>query len=162
MPFDLSILALAAAATVSGLVAGVFLTFSDFVMRGLGAATPSAGMAAMQGINRKVYGSVFLVLFMALAPAAIALALWSLAVLPQSAALWTVAGAAAYVVGVFGVTVMRNVPMNKRLDVLAAESAGGQAYWAEYEQRWTGWNHVRTLASAATTICFVMALAIAA
>ena len=162
MPLDLSILALAAAATVSGLVAGVFLTFSDFVMSGLGAATPAAGMAAMQGINRKVYGSVFLVLFMALAPAALVLALFSLAALPPAVALWSVAAAFIYITGVFGVTAIRNVPMNKRLDVLAAESTDGQAYWADYAQRWTGWNHVRTLAALATTLCYVMAFASAA
>lgn len=38
-----------------GLVAGVFLTFSDFVMRSLGAVTPASGIAAIQSINRRVY-----------------------------------------------------------------------------------------------------------
>ena len=37
----------AAASVAAGLVAGVFLTFSDFVMRSLGAAAPAAGMEAM-------------------------------------------------------------------------------------------------------------------
>ena len=50
------------AVIATGLVAGVFLTFSDFVMRSLSASEAIAGAEAMQEINRKVYGSIFLTL----------------------------------------------------------------------------------------------------
>lgn len=43
----------------SALVAGVFLAFSDFVMRGLIKATPTSGIESMQAINRPVLRSVF-------------------------------------------------------------------------------------------------------
>ena len=58
------LLATQLAVIATGLVAGVFLTFSDFVMRSLAASEAIAGAEAMQEINRKVYGSIFLTLFL--------------------------------------------------------------------------------------------------
>ena len=49
---------LIALAMATGLLAGVFLTFSDFVMESLLASKASAGTEAMQIINRKVYHSL--------------------------------------------------------------------------------------------------------
>jgi hypothetical protein len=58
----------AGTAFAMALVAGVFMAFSDFVMRSLRVAAPGAGIEAMQQINREVYGSVFLVGLLGLVP----------------------------------------------------------------------------------------------
>ena len=61
----------------SAIVAGVFLTFSDFVMQSLAAANPAGGIQSMQIINRKVFKTVFMVLLLgmsALSPALISYA----------------------------------------------------------------------------------------
>lgn len=147
---------LAAAAIATGLVAGVFLTFSDFVMRSLNAAEPAAGMEAMQLINRKVYGSFFLAMFMAMAPLSAVIAVYAFGFTSGALTAWLIAGALFYVVGVFGVTVVRNVPMNKRLDRIdiAREGAGG--YWPAYVRDWTWWNHVRTFASFGAASCYLV------
>lgn len=50
------------------LVAGVFQSFSDFVMRGLIFAEPVGGAQSMQMINRTVMRSVFIILLLGLAP----------------------------------------------------------------------------------------------
>ena len=42
------------------LLAGVFLSFSDFVMRSLAATQPAGGIEAMQQINRKVFRTLFI------------------------------------------------------------------------------------------------------
>ena len=60
MQYSWVVAGLVATTVATGLVAGVFLTFSDFVMRSLRAAEPAAGMDAMQWINRVVYRSVFM------------------------------------------------------------------------------------------------------
>ena len=49
---------------VCGLVAGVFLTFSDFVMKSLAASRPASGIESMQIINRKVFKTVFMALLL--------------------------------------------------------------------------------------------------
>ncbi|MGB5213773.1 MAG: hypothetical protein WBN88_09045, partial [Anderseniella sp.] len=66
MTDDLILIACAAAVVACGLIAGVFLAFSDFVMKALFAASPASGIEAMQLINRKVYGSVFMALLIAM------------------------------------------------------------------------------------------------
>lgn len=144
------------AAVASGLVAGVFLAFSDFVMRSLRAATPAGGIESMQIINRKVYGSVFLTLLMGMA--AVSALLTALAYLRVSgpASIWIFAGGASYLIGVFFVTMICNVPMNKRLGAMDHNAAVTASYWAEYVSSWTFWNHVRSVASAGATICFVV------
>ena len=53
--------ALTVAGFLMALIAGVFLSFSDFIMRGLAQAAGTEGPAAMVGINRTVYHSIFMV-----------------------------------------------------------------------------------------------------
>jgi len=140
----------------STLVGGVFLAFSDFVMRGLGAAETSAGVDAMQQINRVVYRSVFLTTFMALVPASIGLAAYGW---------WTEAGnltiliaaGVTYFVTVFLVTAFGNVPMNQQLDPMALGEQTTEAYWQLYLSRWTIWNHIRTIGCVATGVCYFVA-----
>ena len=62
-------------------------------------------------------------------------------------------------VGMFVVTMLFNVPRNNALDASDPAAPAGQALWARYWKEWTAWNHVRTLASTAALILFVMALA---
>jgi uncharacterized membrane protein len=49
--------------------------------------------------------------------------------------------------GSFMVTILCNVPLNKALASVPAESPETSGLWASYLSRWTAWNHVRTLAS---------------
>lgn len=162
MAIDWIIIACLAMGLSCALVAGVFQSFSDFVMRALIAAAPSAGMESMQMINRTVFRSVFLVMLLGLAPASLAFAAYALLYPIGAGASWIIAGAAIYVAGVFLVTMLGNVPMNNRLDRMETGSAGAADYWQIYGSRWTQWNHVRTLGSLAAAICFLVAAVAAA
>jgi len=146
----------AAVVVAHGLVAGVFLTFSDFVMRSLRSVSPESGIAAMQAINRTVYGSFFLAMFMGLAAVSLVLVIGAVFFAGGVAATWIGAGGALYIVGVFLVTVIVNVPMNKRLDAMDHVAAETAAYWTEYAVTWTRWNHVRSFASAGSAICILV------
>lgn len=156
MTFDMILIACTAAVIACGLIAGVFLAFSDFVMKSLSAASPVSGIETMQLINRKVYGSVFLTLLIAMAVASVALALYASVLMTGPAAGWIMAGCASYVIGVFIVTMVFNVPMNQRLDAMNRESAETVSYWTVYAPSWTLWNHVRTIASAGSAVCFLI------
>ena len=57
------------------------------------------------------------------------------------------AGAAIYVVGVFGVTVGFNVPLNETLATLDPSLPENASAMAAYIEDWTFWNDVRTLAN---------------
>jgi uncharacterized membrane protein len=156
MTSQLILIACATAVITCGLVAGVFLAFSDFVMKSLHAARPASGIESMQLINRKVYGSIFLALLIAMAVASVCLAAYTFLRMSGPEAVWIIAGCALYAIGVFVVTVVFNVPMNQRLDAMNHASEEAASYWAIYARSWTSWNHVRTLASAGAATCFLI------
>ena len=56
------------------LVAGVFLAFSDFIMRSLAITSGSGGVEAMQAINREVFRWIFMTLFLGMAAGSAAIA----------------------------------------------------------------------------------------
>ncbi len=151
-PF-ITITVYALATLLLALISGVFLAFSDFIMRSLRAASPPSGIEAMQQINRKVYSSVFLALLVGMAPVATVLSLYAFAFVDGPEKPWWIAGGAFYVAGTFLVTVLGNVPMNKRLDPMSPDGVVAQDYWRSYATTWTVWNHVRTVASALAAAC---------
>ena len=142
----------------SALVAGVFQAFSDFIMRGLILAEAQSGIESMQHINRTVIRSFFLITFLALAPATLMLAIYAWFKLSGLGQSLLIAAAVIYLVTVFFVTVFLNVPMNERLAATLYTSAEAKTYWTVYGRLWTLWNHVRTVGSAATAVCLLLAM----
>lgn len=138
---------------MTGLGAGVFLAFSDFLMRGLQRA--DTGASAMIAINQVILRSIFLTGFMLTTPGAIALAIWAPDGVTDEVRALIGVGALVYGVWVFGLTMVRNVPMNKQLD----RSGGEPAVWGRYLRVWTRWNHVRSVGAILAFGLFVMAFA---
>lgn len=146
------------AALGSALVAGIFFAFSSFVMTALGRIPAPAGILAMQSINVAVLNPIFFSAFfgtglVSLALVAAALMEWSL-----STSLYLLAASFLYIVGCLLVTIGFNVPLNNRLKSVGAESAEGATVWTEYLSTWTAWNTVRTIASLAASVLFILAL----
>jgi len=139
------------------LVAGVFLGFSDFIMRGLAQAPASQGAAGMVGLNRTVYRSVFMVLLMGLVPVSGTLGLLALWQFEEAARALTLAGCVAYLIGVLAVTGLGNVPMNTLLQAKDGQPRETADYWPRYAQRWTRLNHARTAGSALAAVCWLTA-----
>ncbi|MBX7539579.1 DUF1772 domain-containing protein [Qipengyuania sphaerica] len=130
----------------AGIMAGIYFTFSVFAMRSFAELGEAAGARAMQVLNRVIVRTAFLPLFFGSTIACAALVVLGLM---GHAGPLVIAGSAAYVLGMFVVTVAGNVPLNNRLDAVDAASEEGKAMWLEYLVRWTRFNHVRTLSSAA-------------
>lgn len=141
------------------LVAGVFLAFSDFIMRSLATTSSQGGVEAMQAINREVFRWVFMTLFIGMAPMSLILGGYAWTNLSGPPALLIIAAAAVYLVGCFGVTVAFNVPMNEALARMELTSDATRAYWLQtYVPRWTFWNTVRTIASTASAALLLFGL----
>ena len=116
-----------------------------------------AGARAMQSINRVIVRTLFLPIFFLSSLASAAIVVLGLLVGGQSAWLM-VAGGLVYLLGMFGVTVAGNVPLNNRLDAADPASAEGQAIWRDYLVRWTRLNHIRTLACIVALVLAMLAL----
>ena len=141
-----------------GLMAGVYFTFSAFVMRALDAIEPPAGMLAMQSINRIIVQSSFLPIFFASTLACIALGVIAGTDLANAGSHWALIGSATYVFGMFVVTIIGNVPLNNRLEAAPADGPEGREMWSLYLKKWTAWNHVRTIACTASLAMLILSI----
>ncbi len=142
-------------ALACAVIAGVFLAFSDFVMRSLDRTSAGGGIEAMQIINREVFRTIFMVLLIGMAVIAPVLAVFAIQTQQGSSLIAIITASVIYSVGVFGVTLGFNVPKNKRFDRLAARGTEVEDYWRqEFFPGWTFWNHVRTAASILAAIAF--------
>lgn len=149
---------LCALAFLAALVAGVFQAFSDFVMKALRGLDDEIGMLAMQRINVTVLRSLFLVNLFLLLPGLL-IAGWLAAMHGGGPRGLVAAAGLLYLLGVVGVTLLRNVPMNEELDrVVGAGDEGRKVrYWRYYVRHWTRWNHVRSGAGAGTAALLLLA-----
>ncbi len=147
-----------AAALGCGLIAGVFLAFSTFVMRALSRLPPAQGIAAMQAINVTVINPYFMTVFFGTAAACAVLVACSLLSWQERDGTYILIGSVCYLVGTILVTVVFNVPRNDALAKVQCDSAEGANLWSRYVVEWTRWNHVRTVASFAAATMLTIAL----
>ena len=116
----------------------------------------------MQRINREVYRSMFMVLFLGMVPVSSLVLGYALLVLSGPAADWLAAAGVLYLLGVFGVTAAGNVPMNQRLDAMPLAGEAAQGYWPAYVSGWLRWNHLRSVASLGVAFSYAVAAMILA
>ena len=155
---QLLLLSMFASVIGSGVLAGIFFSWSNLVMPALGRIPASAGIAAMNATNEVVQNPLFFLFFLGVPLLGVLLAVHAVMNFGQSGSLPLIAGAILVVVGMFGVTMLGNVPMNEALARLDPDSTAAAEYWQFVLDRWTFWNHVRTLACLVAAICFGLAL----
>jgi uncharacterized membrane protein len=145
----------------SGLVAGLLYGYSCSVNIGLKSLADNEYIKAMQSINIAIQNPIFFVSFMGL-----------LFVFPITTYLLYqqqniffylfVAAMLIYVVGVFGVTIFCNVPLNEQLakfPILTATQLEISAMRKLFEKHWNLYHSIRTIAAImafALTILFVV------
>ncbi len=141
------------------LVGGVFLAFSDFIMRSLALTGGHGGVEAMQVINREVFRWVFMALFLGMAAVSVVVAGYGALGISGPAGTLIMTAGLVYLIGCFGVTVFFNVPMNEALAGMEMSSGTTHDYWLQtYVPRWTFWNSVRTFASAVAAVLLLFGL----
>ena len=112
----------------------------------------------MNSVNVTILGSLFMPVFYGTTLASLLLAVISLSQWRDPGAIMLVAAGLIYVVGMFGITLLFNVPLNNALALADPGTAAGSTAWVRYVKDWTVWNHVRTIASLAATVLFIIAL----
>tara|TARA_R110000751_G_scaffold307889_2_gene433705 strand:+ start:28074 stop:28559 length:486 start_codon:yes stop_codon:yes gene_type:complete len=138
------------------LVAGVFLAFSDFIMKSLAAIPPDQAMRAMQSINILVFRSIFMVGLFAVSAASLMFIAMGFFNGGGGSGLLMAAGV-IYLISVMGVTMAGNVPLNNELAVLDPSATDALQVWQRYLNVWVNWNHVRTLGAAAAALLMTIA-----
>ncbi|MBO9691585.1 anthrone oxygenase family protein [Chryseobacterium sp.] len=145
-------------AVLTALIGGLFYAYSCSVVLGLGKLSDVEYLKAMQSINREILNPVFFMSFMG-----------TVILLPVSTFLFRgqqpvfiflLLGTLAYLIGVFGVTVVGNVPMNDGLDKfdISGSTAEALRHMREnFENRWNLLNNIRTVFSVISIIFVVCA-----
>jgi len=131
-----------------GLMAGIYFAFSTFIMAAFGRLGQAAGIAAMNAINVDIVRSLFMPLFLGTTVAGAALVVMGTLRVSEPGAVSMIAGGGLYVIGMFVVTMVFNVPLNNHLDTVdpaGLSVAAAAREWRAYFSTWTAWNHARTL-----------------
>ena len=144
------------------LIAGLFYSYAVSVNPGLGRLSDSEYLRSMQSINRAILNPMFFASFMG-----------SLIMLPLST--WmsyrtggydltfylVLIATVLYVVGVFGVTIFGNVPLNEALDRFDIQKATADEIKSRrmmFEIPWNRLNLIRTLANLLSLIILLAAI----
>jgi len=146
---------------MTGLMAGLFFAWSCAITAGLGRLPDAGYLAAMQSINRTILNPLFFSCFFGTA-VVLPVAAWLAYTPALPVRFWLLLGAAAcYGVGVMGVTVFGNVPLNEALDAFSLEHASADAMHTQrmaFEVRWNALNTVRAWAATGALVLLGLAL----
>ncbi len=141
-----------------GLMAGIYFAFSGFVMSSFARIETAAGILAMQSINDVILRSAFMPIFFGTSVGAVVIAASTVSDFTGPGAILKFGAGALYFTGMLVTTLIVNVPLNNKLKHADAYSAHGAEIWDDYLQRWTRWNHVRTITSLVSSILFFIAI----
>jgi uncharacterized membrane protein len=143
--------------TITGLTAGLFYSWSVSVTPGIGRLGDREYLASFQAMNRAILNPVFMICFLGTA------VMLPIATFTNygTQRFWLLLGAAiCYLVGVFGLTFIGNIPLNNALDKLnIASSTADQlaTFRAQFENKWNTLNHIRSVANTAALVLAILA-----
>ncbi len=148
--------------TLTSLLAGLFYAFNVALVPALRSIKGTQHIAAMQAINQKIENPVF---FLSFFGPTILLPLAAYLHRDGSQFPLLVAAAALHIIGANGVTIVGNIPLNKKLakhDVSQLSEAEADQIRKEFQGTdtpWMRWHNVRTLAAiVATALIFIVCL----
>ncbi len=136
----------------TGLAAGLLYGWLVSVIPGTRRVSDRTYVETMQSINLAIINPAFVVVYFLSPVLLAAAAAWQVQIGNHRRALLLGVAAGVYLVGVVGVTVGGNVPLNNELDRFDAVRSTDQQVVDRrraYETRWNTWHVVRTLSSVA-------------
>ena len=142
----------------SGLIAGVFFAFAASVLPALSRLPAPTGIAAMQSLIAAIKSPLFLVVFFGTAALAVLMGIAATLKWSEPGALYLLIGSLLYLNGPFGVTLVKNVPLNNKLAAIKTGSPEAASFWNEFRSSWSLWNHVRWIGALGAMASFIMAL----
>jgi len=145
-------------AITTGLMAGLFFSWSFSVTPGLARLPDREYIAAMQSMNKAILNPVFFSCFFG---AAILLPLSAFTQYQHPTRFWLLLGASImYIGGVIAVTARGNVPLNKALDIFDLRSAPVAEINRQriaFETPWNKLSNIRTIASVLALLLVIIA-----
>jgi uncharacterized membrane protein len=154
---------LALAILLTGLMAGIFFTWSNAVKPGIGKLSDIEYLRALQSMNRVILNNAFKIIFLGAIIAVALVPVFYFNLYPRNIFWLFVFTFIIYWIGVFGVTVSGNIPLNEILDKTNLESITSEEIKAlrkNIEVKWNNFNLIRCISSGITFILLIVSLLI--
>ncbi len=134
---------------LTGLVAGLLYGYDCSVIKGLGNLENESYLKAFQSINKAIQNPYFFTSFMGCL-LVLPVTCWLSYKTNQPTFHLSLAAALVYLIGVFGVTLFCNVPLNQQLEhfnISAAPETQIAAMRRAFEHSWNKYHTIRTIAA---------------
>ena len=161
MKYETIILALAILLT--GLMAGIFFTWSNAVKPGIGKLSDIEYLRALQSMNRVILNNAFKIIFLGAIIVVALVPVFYFNLYPKNIFWLFVFTLVIYWIGVFGVTVSGNIPLNEILDKTNLESITSEEIKTlrkSIEVKWNNFNIIRCISSAITFLILIISFLI--
>jgi uncharacterized membrane protein len=160
---EIEIIILALAIFLTGLMAGIFFTWSNAVKPGIGKLGDIEYLRALQSMNRVILNNAFRIIFLGAIIAVALVPVFYFNLYPKNIFWLFVFTLVIYWIGVFGVTVSGNIPLNEILDKTNLESITSEEIKAlrkNIEVKWNNFNLIRCISSGITFILLIVSFLI--
>jgi uncharacterized membrane protein len=154
---------LALAILLTGLMAGIFFTWSNAVKPGIGKLSDIEYLTALQSMNRVILNNAFKIIFLGAIIAVALVPVFYFNLYPKNIFWLFVFTLVIYWIGVFGVTVSGNIPLNEILDKTNLESITSEEIKTlrkSIEVKWNNFNIIRCISSAITFLILIISFLI--
>lgn len=146
----------------SGLMAGLFYAWSISVTPGLAKINDVSYLQAFQAMNRAIINPSFYVVFFGLVILLPVQSYLSFQTSISNQFWYVIFATILYFVGIMGVTIFGNVPLNNALEALQIESMTPEQmdeFRKGFESKWNRFNLIRTISSTLTFLLLLIACA---
>jgi uncharacterized membrane protein len=144
----------------SGLMAGLFYAWSISVTPGLAKINDVSYLQAFQSMNRAILNPLFFVVFFGLVVLLPVLSYLSFQTSISNHYWYLILATILYFIGIMGVTIVGNVPLNNELEALQIESMTPEQmdeFRKSFESKWNRLNRIRAISSFITFLLLVIA-----
>ena len=152
---------LVSAIFLTGIMAGIFFTWSNAVKPGIGKLSDLEYLNALQSMNRVILNGAFLIVFVGAIIAVALVPLFHFHLYPKNIFWLFICILLIYWIGVFGITVFGNIPLNEILDKTNLETITLEeikAFRSTIENKWNNFNLIRSISSGITFLRLILTI----
>ncbi|MEE9361140.1 MAG: DUF1772 domain-containing protein [Cellulophaga sp.] len=156
MKTETIILVLATLST--GVMAGIFFTWTNAVTPGIGTLSDMGYLRALQSMNKAILNTSFRIVFITSIITVVLAPLFYYKAFPNYLFWILTAVFIIHWVGVFGVTLLGNIPLNRMLDNTNLETISVENAKILRNTIETKWNNLNLIRTVSSTISFLILL----
>ena len=146
---------------LTGIMAGIFFTWSNAVKPGIGKLSDLEYLNALQSMNRVILNGAFLIVFIGAIIAVALVPLFHFHLYPKNIFWLFICILLIYWIGVFGITVFGNIPLNEILDKTNLETITLEeikTLRSSIENKWNNFNLIRSISSGITFLLLIFSI----